>query len=319
MSLRLGGVELHHPPGSVAREPVLDVEALLEVVPQREAEERPPARGQLHRGGQPALHDREVARREVPVEPVDVGADLQPIGGGQRGRVDAGAGDDDHAQVGHQLARGREGGDHAAQERRADARAAHRDDADLLVGSVAELGPQPLAVAQLGAVEAAHVAGEVVVALGPVADPGQPGPEAVRHHVVGVADEQGAVADARVALDLLDHLGVVVGGERRLVLDGEPADEVGQPDVRGALELGVLVQVVVELPRLVADPEVVPAVAHGVVEDHEVRDEDLVHPPPAPGSSADRARPTRTRSAATRSRGAGSPGARARPRPRARR
>ena len=57
----------------------------------------------------------------------------------------------------------------------------------------------------------------------------------------------------------------------------EPADEVGQPHVGGLLLLGILVQVVVELPRLVADPEVVLLVADEVVEDHEVREQDLVH------------------------------------------
>ena len=36
-------------------------------------------------------------------------------------------------------------------------------------------------------------------------------------------------------------------------------------------------QVVVELPRLVADPQVVALVAHDVVEQHEVGGEDLVH------------------------------------------
>ena len=61
------------------------------------------------------------------------------------------------------------------------------------------------------------------------------------------------------------------------VLHRQPADEVGQPDVGGLLLLGVLVQVVVELPRLVADPEVVLLVADDVVEDHEVREQDLVH------------------------------------------
>ena len=39
-------------------------------------------------------------------------------------------------------------------------------------------------------------------------------------------------------------------------------------------------QVVVELPRFVADPQVVWVLAHDVVEDHEVRQQDLVHPPP---------------------------------------
>ena len=98
----------------------------------------------------------------------------------------------------------------------------------------------------------------------------------------GVADEDGPVAHAREARDVLDHLRVVVGGQERLVLAAvrhrQPADEVGQPDVGGLLLLRVLVQVVVELPRLVADPEVVLLVADEVVEDHEVREQDLVHP-----------------------------------------
>ena len=38
-------------------------------------------------------------------------------------------------------------------------------------------------------------------------------------------------------------------------------------------------QVVVELPRLVADDEVVARLAHDIVEDHEVRAQDLVHAP----------------------------------------
>jgi hypothetical protein len=40
------------------------------------------------------------------------------------------------------------------------------------------------------------------------------------------------------------------------------------------------VQVVVELPGLVADPQVVLVAGHQVLEDHEVGDEDLVHRPP---------------------------------------
>ena len=58
-----------------------------------------------------------------------------------------------------------------------------------------------------------------------------------------------------------------------------PADEVGHPGERRALETGVLVQEVVEVPGFVADPEVVVALADQVVEDHEVGDQDLVHPP----------------------------------------
>ena len=120
--------------------------------------------------------------------------------------------------------------------------------------------------------------------LGPVADRRQVRAEALGDDVVGVADEDRPVADAVVAGDVLDHLGVVVGGQEGLVvaavLHRQPAHEVGEPDVGGALELRVLVQVVVELPGLVADPEVVLLGSDEVMEDHEVRDQDLVHPPP---------------------------------------
>ena len=54
------------------------------------------------------------------------------------------------------------------------------------------------------------------------------------------------------------------------------ADEVGQPHVRRGLQLRVLVQEVVDLPGLVGDPDVERLLADEVVEDHEVRAEDLV-------------------------------------------
>ena len=181
--------------------------------------------------------------------------------------------------------------------------------------------PQAPAVSDRRGVEPGDVAGEVVVRLRPLADRRQPGAEGVRDDVVGLADEDRPVADRRPARDVLDHLGVVVRGQVRLALAAvghrQPADEVRQPHVGGGLELRVLVQVVVELPRLVADPEVVRLVADDVVEDHEVREQDLVHP-------ADRLEAVQVvagrlglRCGATRSRARRSPGARARRAPRA--
>ena len=58
----------------------------------------------------------------------------------------------------------------------------------------------------------------------PVADQRQVRPERVGHDVVAVADEDRTVAEARVARDVLDHLGVVVGGEERL---GSPPSAMG--------------------------------------------------------------------------------------------
>ena len=176
------------------------------------------------------------------------------------------------------------GGDHPPEQRLADARPADRDDDHPLVRPVAELAAELLAALdERRRVEAGHVAAERVVALGPVADGRQSRAEVVGHDVVGVADEDRPVADPREALDVLDHLGVVVGGEERLALAArghrQPADEVGHPGERRPLELRVLVQEVVDVPRLVADHEVVLALLDRVVEHHEVRDEDLVHPP----------------------------------------
>ena len=86
-------LEVHEAPGAVALEPVPDVQVLLKVVAERKDEERPLVGGQLHRRRQPALDDRQVAGREVAVEVVDVGADLEPVPLGElAGRQRAGAG-----------------------------------------------------------------------------------------------------------------------------------------------------------------------------------------------------------------------------------
>ena len=117
--------------------------------------------------------------------------------------------------------------------------------------------------------------------FGPAADAGKARAEGVRDDVVGVADEDGGVTDARVAGDVLDHLGVVIGGEERLVLAAvghrEVADEVRQPHVVTPLELGVLVPELVDLPGFVPDDEVVESLLDHFLEQHEVGHQDLVH------------------------------------------
>ena len=57
-------------------EPVRDVEPLLEVALEREAEEWPPRRDELHRRRQPALHDGDVAGGEPAVQVVDIAVQL---------------------------------------------------------------------------------------------------------------------------------------------------------------------------------------------------------------------------------------------------
>ena len=93
-----------------------------------------------------------------------------------------------------------------------------------------------------------------------------------------------SVANSREARDVLDHLGVVIRGEERFVRPTvrhrQPTDEVGEPAVGRTLLVWVLVQVVVKLPGLVTDPDVVIRFTYDVVEDHEVRQQDLVHSTP---------------------------------------
>ena len=82
-------------------------------------------------------------------------------------------------------------------------------------------------------------------------------------------------------LDVLDHLGIVVGRQQGLVLAARRhrhvADEVGEPGEARLLQFGMLMPVVVDVPGLVGDHEVVAALLDGVLEDHEVRDQHLVH------------------------------------------
>ena len=132
-------------------------------------------------------------------------------------------------------------------------------------------------------VEPGQIAAEREVLLGPFPDRAQTRAEVVGHDVVGVTDEDRPVADPWEARDLLDHLGVVVGRQEGLTVAArghrQPAHEVGHPGERRPLQLRVLVEEVVDIPRLIADHEVVLAALDGVVEHHEVVDEDLVHAP----------------------------------------
>ena len=97
----------------------------------------------------------------------------------------------------------------------------------------------------------------------------------------GLPTKIGTVTDPRVARDVLDHLGVVVGGQEALAVSAvghrEEADEVGQPHVLAPFQLGVLVPEVVDVPRLVADHDVVQPFLDDLLEHHEVGDQDLVH------------------------------------------
>ena len=60
-------------------EPVADVEVLLEVVAERDVEERPPCGGQLHASRQASLHDGQIAGGEVSIRLVDEAVHLQAV------------------------------------------------------------------------------------------------------------------------------------------------------------------------------------------------------------------------------------------------
>ena len=171
------------------------MEVLLEVVLEREVDERPAVGGQLHRRGQPALDDRQVAGRQVAIEVVDVADDLEALVARQRLGIDARAGDDDRPQPRNPRGGERMRVDHPAQQMPADAGPADADDAHPLGrrGSRARRAA-PRGRANARRIETGDVAGEVEVLLGPLADRGQLGPKPVGDDVVGIADEDRPVA-----------------------------------------------------------------------------------------------------------------------------
>src|SRR5690606_10713017 len=269
--LRLSLRERHAGPGrdAVALEPMRHVPVLLEVVRQREVEERYAGGDEFHRRRQAPLHQGGVGRRQHAVQVVDVAVVLHAFDTGQRGGVYARAAHNLQTQVRHPLAgQGERRGD-APEQRGPNAGATHGRYSHLLVTTEAELRSQVRSVSEVRWVEVAYVAAQFVVLGQPVADQGQVRPERVRHDVALFTYVDRGVADTLEALDLLDHLGVVVrrheGLAPAVVLDhGQVADEIRQPGERRGLQLRVLVEVVVHLPGFVAHPHVVRLLAHDV-------------------------------------------------------
>ena len=153
-----------------------------------------------------------------------------------------------------------------------------------LVVPVAELVAKGLAVTEGRRVEVERVAGEPEVLPRPRAHVREIGPELAIEHVGLVADHDRQIAHVGMVAQVVDVLGVLLPAADELrggpvVPHRKDADEVGEEDVRRPLELGVLVEVVVEVPALVTDPQVVGLSLHDVRERHEVRRHDLVHVP----------------------------------------
>src|SRR6476469_1125032 len=117
-------------------------------------------------------------------------------------------------------------------------------DAYLLVRVVAEFVTQLLPIGELGGIEAGDVAGEVEVLLSPFTNHGQIRAESLGHDVAWVPDEQRPIPRSAVPRDVLDHLGVVVGGQIRLartaVWHRQPPREIAEPDVCRPFEFGIL-------------------------------------------------------------------------------
>src|SRR5262249_46855781 len=157
--------------------------------------------GQLHGRGQSTVDNGDVARGQVPVQVGQVLVYLDTRRCAQASGVDARAGDNDHAESGHEGEGVRVRGDGATEQMGADAGPADGDEADLLVVAVAERRAQFGPIRQLARVEPGHVAGEVEVLSGPFKNAGQGRAEGVRDDVLGIADEQGAVAQGGQAGD----------------------------------------------------------------------------------------------------------------------
>src|ERR1700733_7050080 len=257
------------------------VEFLLEVVLKREIDERRSGSGEFHAGCQPALNEREIARRQMPIEVRHEGAHLDAIRRIKRLRVDPRTGHDDHAQLRYSGSRHRPALQDAANEMRADTGSADGDDADTLARAVTKRLPQIHSRAEGPRVFSQDISGEVEVFGYPVAHVRQIPAERSRDHVFRLADKDGAIAYTRVAFDMLDHLGIVITGQEGLALAArrhrQKADEIGEPGQRSFLQFRMFMPEMIDVPGFVSDDEIVVAVLDGVLENHEVRDQHFVH------------------------------------------
>ena len=84
---------------AIAAEAMSDMKGLLKMISQRKIDERRAGGGEFHAGGEPALHQRKIAGREMAIQIGDESPHLDALGRSHGRRVDARAGDDDHAQV----------------------------------------------------------------------------------------------------------------------------------------------------------------------------------------------------------------------------
>ena len=89
--------EIHFDPRAIAAQAVGDMEVLLEMVSQREIDERRAGGGKLHAGGEPALDQRQITGCKMPVKIGDKGPHLNALRCIQRSRIDARPSDHDHA------------------------------------------------------------------------------------------------------------------------------------------------------------------------------------------------------------------------------
>src|SRR5581483_12256003 len=134
---------------AVARQAVMDMEVLLEVVLEREVEERSPGGGELHRGRQAAVADRDIAGGEPTVEPVHIPMRLEAVGARQAVGIQTRTRDQDHAKVGDELLGYRERGSGLPEQGVPYSGPARGHDADFLARLVAKLGTKLLAIGQL--------------------------------------------------------------------------------------------------------------------------------------------------------------------------
>ena len=126
-----------------------------------------------------------------------------------------------------------------------------------------------------------NITAEVEVFRNPVSHRRQVLTEAHGHDVFRVTHENRAIAQSGLAFHMLDHLGVVIRGQERLVVTaivhGHPPHEIRKPGDLRFFQLRVFMPVMIHVPGLVRDDEIVMLLLEHFLEHHEVGDQYFVH------------------------------------------
>src|SRR5947209_13818497 len=138
--------------------------------------------------------------------------------------------------------------------------AAYSGNGNLLVLSVPQARTHGIGISKSLRVERQGIPTITKVLISPTANDRQPWTKGLLHHIFRIADENGCVAQVGEPCDVLYIVSIAVGAQKGLALISlhwQAPNKVGHKDKRLPLQFRIFMIVIVHIPCLVSDDEIV--------------------------------------------------------------